>query len=153
MNDLALMKTGVFTALALAIHNFPEGIATFISALQDPAIGLAIAVAIAIHNIPEGIAVSVPIYYATSNRRKAFSFSFLSGLTEPIGAAVALLILMPFLNDVLFGIIFSVVAGIMVFISLDKLLPAAKKYDGAHLSIYGVITGMMIMAVSIVLMD
>lgn len=151
-NDPALMKMGVFTALALAIHNFPEGIATFISALENPSIGIAIAVAVAIHNIPEGIAVSVPIYYATNSKKKAFKLSFLSGLAEPLGALVAFLILMPFLNDIMFGVIFAMVAGIMVFISLDELLPAAKKYDEAHLSIYGVIFGMAIMAVSLILL-
>ncbi|RDW16578.1 zinc transporter ZupT [Oceanobacillus arenosus] len=147
-----LMKMGVFTALALAIHNFPEGIATFVSTLQDPSIGFAIAVAVAIHNIPEGIAVSVPIYYATGDKKKAFRLSFLSGLAEPVGALVAFLFLMPFLSDVMFGVIFAMVAGIMVFISLDELLPAAKKYDEAHLSIYGVMTGMAVMAISLLLL-
>lgn len=147
-----LMKMGVFTALALGIHNFPEGIATFVSTLQDPSIGFAIAVAVAIHNIPEGIAVSVPIYYATGDRKKAFRLSFLSGLAEPVGALVAFLFLMPFLNDVMFGVIFAMVAGIMIFISLDELLPAAKRYDEAHLSIYGVMTGMAVMAVSLLLL-
>lgn len=151
VEDNGLLKMGVFTALAIAIHNFPEGIATFTSTLQDPALGIAITVAIAIHNIPEGIAVSVPIYYATGDKKKAFRLSFLSGLSEPVGALVAFLILMPFLNDVLFGIIFAAVAGIMVFISLDGLLPAAKKYDEGHLSIYGLIGGMAIMAVSLLL--
>ena len=147
----ALLKMGTFTALAIAIHNFPEGIATFTSALQDPGLGVAIAIAIAIHNIPEGIAVSVPIYFATGNKKKAFKLSFLSGIAEPVGAIVAYLILMPFLNDVVFGLIFAGVAGIMVFISLDELLPAAKKYDESHLSIYGLIMGMFIMAVSLLL--
>ncbi len=149
--DPALLKMGTFTALAIAIHNFPEGIATFTAALQDPALGVAITVAIAIHNIPEGIAVSVPIYFATGDRKKAFKLSFLSGLAEPVGAVVAFLILMPFLNDLMFGLIFAAVAGIMVFISLDELLPAAKKYDEGHLSIYGLIAGMAIMAVSLLL--
>lgn len=148
-NDL--MKVGVFAALAIGIHNFPEGIATFVSALNDPALGVSIAVAIAIHNIPEGIAVSVPIYYATGSRRKAFNLSFLSGLSEPIGAFVAYLLLMPFLNDFMFGIIFAAVAGIMVFISLDELLPAAKKYDEAHTSIYGLMLGMAVMALSLLM--
>jgi len=152
IKDPALMKMGLFTALALAIHNFPEGIATFVSALQDPSIGIAIAVAVAIHNIPEGIAVSVPIYYATGDRKRAFRLSFLSGLAEPVGAIVAFLVLMPFLSDMLFGIIFAMVAGIMIFISLDELLPAARRYDEAHISIYGVISGMAIMAVSLLLM-
>lgn len=146
-----LLKTGIFVALAIAIHNFPEGIATFTSALQDPALGIAIAIAIAIHNIPEGIAVSVPLYFATGNKKKAFIHSFLSGLSEPVGAILAYFILMPFLNDIIFGIIFVAVAGIMVFISLDELLPAAKKYDEAHLSIYGLIAGMALMALSLLL--
>ncbi|MBM7662568.1 ZIP family zinc transporter [Bacillus mesophilus] len=146
-----LLKMGSFTALAIAIHNFPEGIATFTATLQDPSIGIAIAVAVAIHNIPEGIAVSVPVYFATGDKKKAFKLSFLSGLSEPVGAVVAYLILMPYLNDVMFGIIFAAVAGIMVFISLDELLPAAKQYDEAHLSIYGVIGGMAVMAVSLLL--
>jgi zinc transporter, ZIP family len=146
-----LLKMGTFTALAIGIHNFPEGIATFTSALQDPALGIAIAVAIAIHNIPEGIAVSVPVYFATGDRKKAFKLSFLSGLSEPIGALVAYLFLMPFLNDIMFGIIFAAVAGIMVFISLDELLPAAKRYDETHLSIYGLIAGMAVMALSLLL--
>lgn len=149
--DSNLLKMGTFTALAIAIHNFPEGIATFTSTLQDPSIGFAIAVAIAIHNIPEGIAVSVPVYFATGDRKKAFRLSFLSGISEPLGAVVAYLLLMPYLTDTLFGIIFAGVAGIMVFISLDELLPAAKKYDEAHLSIYGVVAGMAIMALSLLL--
>lgn len=151
VQDSTLLKMGTFTALAIAIHNFPEGIATFTSALQDPALGIPIAIAIAIHNIPEGIAVSVPVYFATGNRKKAFKLSFLSGLSEPIGAIAAYFFLLPFLNDIMFGIIFAGVAGIMVFISLDELLPAAKKYDEAHISIYGLIAGMVVMALSLLL--
>lgn len=150
-HDQHLMKMGIFTALAIGIHNFPEGIATFTSALQDPGLGIAIAIAIAIHNIPEGIAVAVPIYFATGDRKRAFKLSFLSGLSEPIGALFAYLILMPFLNDIMFGLIFAGVAGIMVFISLDELLPAAKKYDDGHYSIYGIVSGMAVMAVSLLL--
>ncbi|UOQ92942.1 zinc transporter ZupT [Halobacillus shinanisalinarum] len=146
-----LLKMGTFTALAIAIHNFPEGIATFTSALQDPSLGIAIAIAIAIHNIPEGIAVSVPIYFATGDRKKAFKLSFLSGLSEPVGALAAYLLLMPFLSDTLFGVLFAGVAGIMVFISLDELLPASRQYGEAHLSIYGVVAGMAVMAVSLLL--
>ncbi|MCM3705949.1 MULTISPECIES: zinc transporter ZupT [Cytobacillus] len=151
VQDPELLKMGTFAALAIAIHNFPEGIATFTSALQDPSLGIAIAAAIAIHNIPEGIAVSVPVYYATGSKKKAFKLSFLSGLSEPIGAVVAYMILMPYLNDVMFGVIFAAVAGIMVFISLDELLPAAKKYDEAHTSIYGLVAGMAVMALSLLL--
>jgi ZIP family zinc transporter len=147
-----LLRMGVFTALAVAIHNFPEGLATFISALQSPTLAIPIAIAIAIHNIPEGIAVSVPVYYATGSKRKAFKYSFLSGLSEPVGAIVGYLILMPFLSDVLMGIVFAAVAGIMVFISLDELLPSAREYGEPHLSIYGMVAGMVIMSVSLLLM-
>jgi zinc transporter, ZIP family len=147
----SLMRMGMFTALAVGIHNFPEGLATFVSALQDPKLGIPIAVAIAIHNIPEGIAVSVPIYYATGSKRKAFLYSFLSGLAEPVGALVGYLILLPFMNDTIFGILFASVAGIMVFISLDELLPSAQRYGEHHLSIFGMIAGMAVMALSLLL--
>lgn len=146
-----LMRMGLFTALAIAIHNFPEGLATFTAALTDPSLGIAIAVAIAIHNIPEGIAVSVPIAYATGNKKKAFLLSFSSGLAEPVGALVGYLILMPFLSPVVFGVLFASVAGIMVFISLDELLPSAREFGEHHLSIYGLIAGMVVMALSLLL--
>lgn len=146
-----LMRMGVFTALAIGIHNFPEGLATFMAALTKPELGIAIAVAIAIHNIPEGIAVSIPIYFATGSKRKAFWYSFVSGLSEPVGAMAGYLILMPFLSPVLFGILFAGVAGIMVFISLDELLPAAEEFGEHHLSIYGLVAGMAVMAVSLLL--
>ncbi len=149
--DKKLLRMGVLTALAVAIHNFPEGFATLISALKDPALGISIAIAIAIHNIPEGIAVSIPIYYATGSRKKAFYYSFLSGLAEPIGAIIGYLILAPFMNDMIFGIVFAGVGGIMVFISLDQLLPTAREYGEHHLSIYGLVCGMVVMAVSILL--
>lgn len=149
--DKKLMRMGLFTALAIAIHNFPEGLATFTAALNDPSIGVAIAVAIAIHNIPEGIAVSVPVYYATGNKKKAFWLSFLSGLAEPVGALIGYLILMPFMGPMVFGILFAGVAGIMVFISLDELLPSAEEYGKHHHSIYGLVAGMAVMAVSLLL--
>ncbi len=146
-----LRRMGMFTALAIAIHNFPEGLATFTAALTEPSLGIAIAVAIAIHNIPEGIAVSVPIYYATGSRKKAFKLSFLSGLSEPVGALFGYLVLMPFFTPTLFGILFAGVAGIMVFISLDELLPAAEEFGEHHMTIYGVLSGMAVMALSLLL--
>ncbi|MEW6711839.1 MAG: zinc transporter ZupT, partial [Candidatus Riflebacteria bacterium] len=149
--DPRLMRMGIFTAMAIGIHNFPEGLATFLSALNDPTIGISIAVAIAIHNIPEGISVSIPIYYATGSRRKAFWYSFLSGVSEPIGAIIGYVILISFFNETMFGVIFAGVAGIMVYISLDELLPAAEKYGEHHLSIYGTVLGMAVMAISLVL--
>jgi ZIP family zinc transporter len=151
MKSKKLMRMGLFTALAIGIHNFPEGLATFTAALTTPELGIAIAVAIAIHNVPEGIAVSVPVYYATGSKRRAFWLSFLSGLAEPVGALVGYLILMPFLSPAVFGVLFAGVAGIMVFISLDELLPSAEKYGEHHLSIYGLIAGMVVMAVSLLL--
>lgn len=147
----SLMRTGVFTALAIAIHNFPEGLATFITALTNPKLAVPIVVAIAIHNIPEGISVSVPIYYATGSRRKAFRYSFLSGLAEPLGALVGYLILMPFLNNTLQGMVNAAVAGIMIFISIDELLPSAEAYGEHHLSILGFVAGMLLMAVSLIM--
>lgn len=147
----SLMRMGLFSALAIAIHNFPEGLATFIAAMEDPTLGISIAVAIAIHNIPEGIAVSAPIYYATGSRKKALGYSFLSGLSEPLGALIGYTILAPIMNDMIFGLLFASVAGIMVYISLDELLPTAEKYGEHHIAIYGVISGMALMALSLLL--
>jgi ZIP family zinc transporter len=146
-----LMRMGVFSALAIGIHNFPEGLATFMSGLTDPTLGISIAVAIAIHNIPEGLAVSAPIFYATKSRKKAFILSFLSGLAEPIGALIGYFILRSIFNDAMFGMIFASVAGIMVYISLDELLPTAEEYGEHHLAIGGLIAGMAVMAVSLLL--
>ena len=154
-----LLRMGLFTALAIGIHNFPEGLATFLAALHDPALGIAIAVAVALHNIPEGISVSVPIYYATGDRKKAFAYSFLSGLAEPVGAGVAYLAIRFFLgNDTsvipaeIMGVMFGGVAGIMVYISLDELLPTSRAYGKGHDSLFGLIGGMAVMALSLMLM-
>ncbi len=151
IQDSKLMRMGIFTALAIAIHNFPEGLATFISAMQEPEIAIPIVVAIAMHNIPEGIAVAVPVYHATGSKQKAFLYSFASGLSEPIGALLGWLILMPIMNDMVYGIVFAGVAGIMVFISLDELLPCAREYGKHHHSMYGLIGGMVVMAISLLL--
>jgi ZIP family zinc transporter len=150
-NNKKLLRMGLFSALAIAIHNFPEGLATFMGALSDPTLGISIAVAIAIHNIPEGIAVSVPIYFATKNRKKSFWLSFLSGLAEPIGALIGYFILRSVFNDSIFGFIFAGVAGIMVYISLDELLPTAEEYGKHHVAIGGLVAGMAVMAISLLL--
>ena len=154
-----LMRMGVFTALAIAIHNFPEGLATFLAVLHDPAIGIVIGIAIALHNIPEGISVSVPIYYATGDRMKAFKYSVLSGLAEPLGAIVGYAILRMFwggddgaLPENIMGIMFAGVAGIMVYISLDELLPTSRAYGKGHDSLIGLLLGMLVMALSLLLM-
>jgi ZIP family zinc transporter len=155
-----LQRMGLFTALAIAIHNFPEGLATFLAALHDPSLGIAIAIAIALHNIPEGISVSVPIFYATGNRRKAFMYSLLSGLAEPVGAGIAYLALLGMVGggsggfpSQVMGILFGAVAGIMVYISLDELLPTSRAYGRGHESVFGLIGGMVIMALSLLLMQ
>lgn len=154
-----LMRMGMFTALAIAIHNFPEGLATFLAALEDPSLGIPIAIAIALHNIPEGISVSVPIFYATGNRKKAFIYSFLSGLAEPVGAAIAYIALRFFFGgdsgaipSQVMGILFGGVAGIMVYISLDELLPTSRAYGKGHDSLIGLVAGMLVMALSLLLM-
>ncbi len=150
-NNRKLLRMGLFSALAIAIHNFPEGLATFMGAITDPTLGISIAVAVAIHNIPEGIAVSVPVYYATKNRKKAFWLSFLSGLAEPVGALIGYFILRSIFSNSAFGIIFAGVAGIMIYISLDELLPTAEEYGEHHLAIGGMIGGMAVMAASLLM--
>ena len=146
-----LMRTGVFAALAIGIHNFPEGFATFASALTSVKLGIAIAVAIAIHNIPEGIAVSIPIFYATGDKKKAFGLSFLSGISEPVGALIGYGLLRNFMTDTVFGTVFAAVAGLMVYISFDELLPSAEEYGNHHLAIIGTVAGMLVMAASLLL--
>jgi len=147
--DSSLKRTGVFTALAIGIHNFPEGFATFISSLDNLTLGLSIALAIAIHNIPEGMAVSLPIYHATGDKRKAFWYATFSGFAEPIGAVIGFFILFPFMGEATLGVTFGLVAGIMIYISFDELLPAARVYGNAHTTIAGLIFGMFIMAISL----
>jgi ZIP family zinc transporter len=151
MKQPRLKKTGMMVALSIGIHNFPEGIATFTSALNSLEIALPITAAIAIHNIPEGIAVSVPIYQATGDKKKAFTLSFLSGMAEPVGALFGFLILLPFWTPAINGFILAAVSGIMVFISVDELLPSAQKYGEHHLSISGMVAGMAVMALSLFL--
>lgn len=149
LNTTALKRTGIFTALAIGIHNFPEGFATFVSALDDPKLGVAITLAIAIHNIPEGMAVSLPIYHATGDKKNAFLYATLSGFAEPVGALVGFFLLLPFMGDATLGITFGLVAGIMVYISFDELLPAARVYGNAHTTIGGITLGMLVMALSL----
>lgn len=156
-NASALKRLGIMSALAIAIHNFPEGIATFIGALNDPEMGAGITFAIAIHNIPEGIAVAIPIYYATRSKGKALLYATLSGFSEVLGALLCLAVTSLFGieltgSSMAFPLILSAVAGIMIYISLDELLPTAEKYGKHHIAIAGVIGGMAIMAVSLLLL-
>src|SRR3989339_212084 len=151
VNKEGLMRLGMMSAFAIAIHNFPEGIATFVTAMNDPNLGVSIAVAVAIHNIPEGIAVAIPIFYATRSKGRAFFLSLLSGLAEPLGAIVGYFLLSFLFTDSFVGVILAGVAGIMVYISLDELLPTAEKYGEHHPAILGVIAGMAVMGISLLL--
>ena len=152
-DESLLIRTGIFSAIALAIHNFPEGFATFTAAVYDPTVGATLATAIAIHNIPEGLAVSVPIYHATKNKSKAFWISFASGLAEPLGAVLGFLIFRTVYNEALFGVSFALCAGIMVYVALNELLPVSKEYGEPSDPIVGVTAGMIIMAMSLILMN
>jgi ZIP family zinc transporter len=146
-----LLRTGWLTALAIALHNFPEGFATLMTTLSNPSLGIALAIAIALHNLPEGMAVAVPIYHATGNKRRALAMAAGAGLLEPLGALLGFLVLRPFLSDPLLGWTFALTAGVMVFISLDQLLPAARAHDPGHLSLAGTLAGMGVMALSLTL--
>ncbi|KYK25384.1 zinc transporter ZupT [Thermoplasmatales archaeon SG8-52-4] len=149
--DKELLRIGLFTALAIGIHNFPEGLATFGTTLSNIKLGIFIAFAIAMHNIPEGISVSIPIYYATGNKKKAFFYSFISGLAEPIAAVIGIIVLFPFLSEGVLSFLLAFVAGIMVYISVDELLPVAHKYGTGHCAIFGIIIGMLVMAASLLI--
>lgn len=148
-NGHHLSKLGLMSAIAIGIHNIPEGLALFTAGLKDITLAYPIAVAVVIHNIPLGIAISAPLYYSTGSKKKAFLYTFLVGLCQPLGAVLGYLILSQYFNNLIYGILFSVVAGIMIFVSLDELLPASQKYEDHHLSVYGAIVGMMVMALSL----
>ena len=143
--DKRLMKTGLLVSAGIAIHNFPEGIITLFGTIKDPHLGLVLLIAIALHNIPEGISVSMPIYYATKNRKKAFLWSLLSGISEPIGAIIGFFVLFPFINAFVLNLALAFVAGIMVFISFDELLPLSLSHGEAHLAITSLFLGMLTM--------
>lgn len=148
-NEEHLSKLGVLSALAIAIHNIPEGLALFTAGLKDITLALPIAAAVIIHNIPLSVAISVPLYYSTGSRKKAFLYTLLVGLCQPLGAILGYMVLSQGFNDLLVGILFSIVAGTMVFVALDEMLPSSQKYEDHHLSIYGAIFGMIVMAVSL----
>jgi zinc transporter, ZIP family len=148
-----LLRVGLFTAIAIGIHNLPEGVATFMSGMSDLTVGISIAIAIAIHNIPEGIAVSVPVYYATGSKRKALWWTVVSGFSEPVGAVIGYLILSIIPSPFILGYVFALVAGIMIYISFDELLPAAHRYGKPHTAIYGLLSGMILIGVSLIILS
>lgn len=152
INDRKLLSTGFIVTLGIIIHNFPEGIAVFLGSISDLRLGILLTLAIAIHNIPEGIAVAAPIYHATLNKSRAIKYSFISGMAEPMGAIFAYFILRPYLNNNIISYVFAAVSGIMVYISLDELLPACFKDNQGHQAIIGIIIGMMISFCSMIFM-
>jgi ZIP family zinc transporter len=153
-----VLKAGLLTAVGLMIHNFPEGMAVFATAVKDTSLGVSLAIAIGLHNIPEGIAVAMPIYAATGRRKPAFFISFISGLAEPLGAVIAGVWLLPFLTPQVLGAVLAAVGGLMVFISFDEILPLSYQRENgeptprlAHEAILGIIGGMLVMALSLAL--
>lgn len=147
-NDFDIFRVGLVSTIALMIHNFPEGIATFVSSYQDTRLGLSVTFAIALHNIPEGVAIAMPIYFATKSRFKAIKYAFLSGMAEPLGALIAFLCLKPFINELILGIIFAVVCGIMLYISFAELIPSSRKYGYTRLSLASIFLGICIMPIT-----
>ena len=147
-NDFDIFRVGLVSTIALMIHNFPEGIATFVSSYQDTRLGLSVTFAIALHNIPEGIAIAMPIYFATKSRFKAIKYSFLSGMAELLGALIAFLCLKPFINELILGIIFAVVCGIMLYISFAELIPSSRKYGYTRISLASIFLGICIMPIT-----
>lgn len=148
-DDAHLSKLGLMSAVAIAIHNLPEGLVLFTAGLKDITVAIPIAAAVILHNIPLSIAISVPIYHSTGSKKKAFTYALLVGLCQPLGAIIGYALLSRFFNDMVFGVLFSVVAGIMIFVSLDELLPSSQKYEDHHVSVYGAIAGMIVMALSL----
>lgn len=146
-----IKRAGVITAIAIAVHNFPEGLATFLVSSQDLSLGVPVAIAIAIHNIPEGIAVALPIYHASGKKRQAIWYSFMSGISEPIGGLLGILLLKTFMPQWCVGAMFAAVAGIMVYISFDTLLPMAREYGENHHVITGIVAGMFVIGLSLLL--
>lgn len=150
-NSVSMVRMGIVTAIALTLHNFPEGITTFMSGLADLSLGVPIAVSIAMHNIPEGIAIAVPFYYGTGSKFKAFLIATISGLTEPLGAIVAYLFLAPFITDYLLGVVFAIVAGIMIYIAFAELVPASEKYKRPRAAVVGIVGGAILMIIVLII--
>jgi zinc transporter, ZIP family len=146
-----IANVGLLAALAITAHNFPEGMATFFATLDNPSIGAPLAIAIAVHNIPEGVSIAIPVYFATGSRKKALLACTISALAEPVGALLGYAVLAPFLSQTVYGVIFGVIAGVMVFLAIDELLPAARRYSKGHETVYGIVTGMALLALSLVL--
>lgn len=140
-----LYKLGIFTMVAIIIHNIPEGIATYISSETNIKLGISITIAIAMHNIPEGISIAMPVYYATKNKKKAIGLTFLSGMSEPLGAVLAFLFLKPVISNTIMGGLFAIIAGIMTYISIIELLPAALKYKEKKKTIISFLIGILFM--------
>ena len=140
-----LFRVGFVSTLAIGLHNFPEGIATFMAAYEDVTLGISIALAITMHNIPEGISVAMPIYFATGSKMKAFKYTFLSGIAEPIGALLAFFILKPYINDLTLGMLFGVISGIMLYIAIEELIPSSRQYHYTKEALISTFAGIILM--------
>ncbi|WP_343711497.1 zinc transporter ZupT [Kosakonia radicincitans] len=145
-----LRRTAILLTMGISLHNFPEGIATYVTASNDLELGLGIAFAVALHNIPEGLAVAGPVYAATGSKRSAVFWAGISGLAEILGGVLAWLILGSLLSPVVMAAIMATVAGIMVALSVDELMPLAKEIDPNNNPSYGVLCGMSVMGLSLV---
>lgn len=145
-------RLGIVTAVTVAIHNFPEGIATFMSSYADFSLGIPLAFSVALHNIPEGLAISMPIYYATHSRKNAVGYAFFSGLSEPAGAVIAFFILKPYINDITLAFIFGIIVGLMCYIAFDELIPSSLSYRYPSAALTGILVGMLVMIGSIFVM-
>lgn len=149
--NAALARIALLAAMAITLHNLPEGLATFFATLDNPTVGLSLAIAIAVHNIPEGVSIAIPVYYASGSKTKAVAATAISGLAEPVGALIGYIALASFLSPFVFGAVFAVIAGAMVFLALDELLPAARVYTRGHETVYGMLAGMGAIAMSLIL--
>ncbi|MEK5752423.1 zinc transporter ZupT [Acinetobacter variabilis] len=146
-----LLRTGLLTLFAISAHNLPEGLATFFATLESPALGAPLAVAIAIHNVPEGVAIALSVYGATGRKDYALVASMVSGLAEPLGAALGYFILAPYMSHTIYGMVFGIIGGVMVYLALDELLPTAKRFSKGHETVYGLVSGMAALATSLVI--
>ena len=151
-SNSSLYKVGFVSMIALFLHNFPEGITTYISGYQDAALGITVALAISLHNIPEGISIAMPIYYSTNDKKKAIKYTFYSGMAEPLGALLAFIFLKPYINDLILSILFALVAGIMIYISFQELIPEARSYKYNKLYIISLFIGLCIIPISHIFM-
>lgn len=143
-----LYKLGILNMIALMLHNFPEGIATFMTSYSDLSIGISLSLAIMMHNIPEGISIAVPLYYSTGKKGRGILYTFISALAEPLGAIVAFLFLKQYINMLTISYVLIIVAGIMITISINELFPEAIKYNESKQIKLGMLLGVVVILIN-----